>query len=88
MKITVAISGTPSVTVKNAARCPDWVACSDRPKASAAAKPSSRRDAHARPATSAMLVTSTARVKTIPFTGTGCAASIASFPGGSHTRSQ
>src|SRR5262245_26707416 len=96
MKIIATISGTPSTTVRNAATCPDWTGCSVRTRSSAAAKPSrpaisarsaptgspsSRRDAHARPATSAMLVTSTSRVRMTPFTGTDPAASIASLGG-------
>jgi hypothetical protein len=96
MKIIATMSGTPSATVKNAARCPGWAARSDLPKSSAATKPrapainartvptgnpSSRRDAHARPATSAALVASTATPNAIPLTGDDCAASIASFPG-------
>ena len=96
-KIIATISGTPSATVMNAARCPGWAARRDLPKISAAAKPSkpaisarstptgnpsSRRDAHARLATSTMLAASTATAKTIPLAGDDCAASIASFPGG------
>ena len=85
MKIIATISGTPSATVKNAATCPDSVARSDRPTISAAAKPSSpairarrvptgnpssRRDAHARTATSTTLMASTITANTIPFTPT------------------
>src|SRR6185369_6624047 len=99
MKIIATISGTPSTTVRNAATCPDSTGRSVRTRISAAAKPSrpaisarsaptgspsSRRDAHARPATSAMLVTSTSRVKMTPFTGTDPAASIAPLGGGPH----
>lgn len=99
MKIIATISGTPSATVRNAATCPDWTGCSVRTRISAAAKPSrpaitarsaptgspsSRRDAHARPATSATLVTSTRRVKMTPFTGTDPEASIASLGGRPH----
>src|SRR6266513_2275885 len=99
MKIIATISGTPSTTVRNAATCPDWTGWSVRTRISAAAKPSrpaisarsaptgspsSRCDAHARPATSAMLVTSTSRVKMTPFTGTDPEASIASLGGRPH----
>jgi hypothetical protein len=85
MKIIATISGTPSATLKNAARCPDWVARSARPTISAATNPtrpaisarsaptgnpSSRRDTHAMAATSTMLVASTTTANTIPFTPT------------------
>jgi len=95
MKTIATISGTPSATVKNTAACPGWAARSDLPNNKAATKPSrpaisarsaptgnpsSRRDAHARPATSAMLVASTATAKTIPLTDDDCAASIVFLP--------
>ena len=85
MKIIATISGTPNATLKNAARCPDWVARSARPRIRAATNPtrpassarsaptgnpSSRRDTHARTATSTTLVASTTTANTIPFTPT------------------
>src|SRR6516162_9912033 len=93
MKIIATISGTPSATLRNAISCPGWAARSAWPRTAAVAKPSkpamsarstptdspsSRRDAQARAATSAMLVASTATVNTSPLTGDDSAASTAS----------
>src|SRR5690349_5228283 len=96
MTIIATISGTPSTTVKNATACPGSAACKDLPSRYAATKPSnpainarsvptgnpsSCRDAHARAATSTMLVASTATTNTNPLSGDDCAASIAASPG-------
>src|SRR5689334_16292305 len=99
MTIIATSRGTPSATAKNATACPGSAACSDLPSRYAATKPSnpainarsvptcnpsSYRDAHARAATSTVLVASTATTNTNPLTGDDGAASIAPSPGQSH----